>query len=426
MKILITFCLLTGILLNTNANILIEYPQSCIKSTERDSAFSSNIVVSSDFEGANAGDWSVNESTYPIEVRVGPGSSESIWYFRISGVRDKTIRFVTDLNRFMRGDKLKQGIAYSYDNKRWLNVDNQDDGTQVIRFTEDVAYISLQPIVTNTTLELWYQDLPKLQHIQRRQLGITDGQPGELTWDREPLPVEPKAYDHGFPLWLYTISDTSKPPQPKRKILIMARECGWETQSTISSLALMEWLLSDDPLARRAREMAVWYFIPIANVDCAAAGLQTSMKLTWFNPDDTEYVSPYQEVGFIKDFIIEEFDGGRELDFAVRWHAFFQYATHIMKHQKSDRGNAIVQEEFDAIGAQLTINNYGIDRGQGKFRFDRWLRDELKLDIPLLTIEAGQYNTERDFEARRWITFEDHRLHGVAVGRYIARLLELD
>lgn len=301
-------------------------------------------MVSSDFEGANAGDWSVNESTYPIEVRVGPGSSEHIWYFRISGVRDKTIRFVTDLNRFMRGDQLKQGIAYSYDNKRWQNVDNQDDGTQVIRFTGDVAYISLQSIVTNTTLEQWYQDLPDLEHIQRRHLGITDGQTGEFYWDREPLPVEPKAYDHGFPLWLYTISDTSKSTEPTRNILIMARECGWETQSTIGSLAIMEWLLSEDPLARRAREMAVWHFIPIANVDCVAAGLETSMKLTWFNPDDPEYVSPYEEAGFIKDFIIE----------------------------------------------------------------------------------AGQYNTERDFEARRWITFEDHKLHGIAFGRYITRLLEVE
>jgi hypothetical protein len=48
------------------------------------------------------------------------------------------------------------------------------------------------------------------------------------------------------------------------------------------------------------------------------------------------------------------------------------------------------------------------------------------LDIPLLTIEAGQYNTEKDFEAGRWITLEDHKLHGVAFGRYIARLLEAE
>ncbi len=407
--------------------MLNNYFKSSIKMAEQESTPSSKIVISSDFEGANAGDWSVNESTYPIEVRVGPGSSEHIWYFRISGVRDKTVRFVTDLNRFMRGHKLQLGIAYSYDNKRWLNVNNQNDGTQVIRFTEDVAFISLQPIITNTTLELWYKDLPNLRHIQRRHLGITDGQPGQMRWDRDPpLPHEPKAYDHGFPLWLYTITDESEPPESKKNILIVARECGWETQSTYSTLAIMEWLLSEDPLARRAREMAVWYFIPIANVDCVSAGLETSMKLSWFNPDDPDFISPFQEVEFIKDFIIEEFDGGRELDFVVRWHAFFRFATHIMKNQRSDRGNAIVQEEFDAIGAHLTINNYGIDRRDGMYRFDRWLRDELNLDIPLLTLEAGQYNTERDFETRTWITLEDHRLHGVAFGRYFTRLLDVD
>lgn len=382
---------------------------------------STPIRISADFEGANAGAWSVDESVYPAEVHVGAGSSEHIWYFRISGVKNKTIRLITELNRFMKGDKLKRGIVYSYDTRTWHTVDNQNDGTQVIRFDEDIAYISLQPIITNTTLEQWYHRLPDQQHIRRRALGITDGQPGEFYWDRPPLPEEGKPYHHGFPLWLHTITDASKPSASKKTIFIMARECGWESQSTLGCLAAMEWLLSGDPLAIQARQGAVWHFIPIANVDCVAAGLETSMKLTWFDPKNPEAAPLYDEATFIKRFLIEECDNGCALDLAVRWHAYFLYATHIMKQQASDRGNAIVKEEFSSIGARVDINNYGIKTEEGHYRFDRWLKDGLKLDIPLLTIEAGQYNSERDFENEKWVTQEDLELHGVAFGRYIAR-----
>jgi hypothetical protein len=97
-----------------------------------------------------------------------------------------------------------------------------------------------------------------------------------------------------------------------------------------------------------------------------------------------------------------------------------------MKNRRSPRGNGLVRAEFDAIGAELTIKNYGIERTEGKERFDWWMRDVMKCDISLLTMEMGQFNTMADEHKGKWITQEQHERRGVALRRYIAKLFDIE
>jgi hypothetical protein len=258
----------------------------------------------------------VNAGRDPIEVTVDPGSNEYVWYFKISGVRNRQVKIVSDGNWFRK--KLEYGIAYSYDRLNWTNVDNGDDNAQVIVFGQDSAYVSTQPIITNTSLTQWYDQLPDKTFIEEIELCNTDAKTG---YDPS-IPTRQKnpknKYDRGFPLRLFKITDSHFSDFGKNKFFLMARECVWETQSTIACMALIEWLLSNDPLANGARRHAVWYAIPIANVDNVSCGKEASLKWTWFKTYNPDYVSPFEEVEAIKDFIENKLNRGHDLDFASR------------------------------------------------------------------------------------------------------------
>ena len=78
---------------------------------------------------------------------------------------------------------------------------------------------------------------------------------------------------HGRDIPLMTITDPQSPDTEKRRAFILGGTHGAENASIYGVEGMLDFLVSEDPLASEMRRAVVWKIIPVHNVDAAAEGL---------------------------------------------------------------------------------------------------------------------------------------------------------
>jgi hypothetical protein len=74
------------------------------------------------------------------------------------------------------------------------------------------------------------------------------------------------------PILLMTITDPNTPDRKKERVLLSTGDHAGETASAWGMEGSIDYLLSDDPVARRLRSTTVMYVVPLLNVDGFALG----------------------------------------------------------------------------------------------------------------------------------------------------------
>ncbi len=92
------------------------------------------------------------------------------------------------------------------------------------------------------TLSFWKKTFPKWVSLETRGLS---GQ--------------------NMPVYLVKITDSAVPDEDKQVCLVTTLHCGPERSGTTGALALIDWLLSDDPLAQETRQKQIILVMPVVN-----------------------------------------------------------------------------------------------------------------------------------------------------------------
>lgn len=92
------------------------------------------------------------------------------------------------------------------------------------------------------TLSFWKKTFPKWVSLETRGLS---GQ--------------------NMPVYLVKITDSAVPDEDKQVCLVTTLHCGPERSGTAGALALIDWLVSDDPLAQETRQKQIILVMPVVN-----------------------------------------------------------------------------------------------------------------------------------------------------------------
>jgi hypothetical protein len=194
--------------------------------------------------------------------------------------------------------------------KSWRQVNGKTE-----RWVATVTFVA-EPGETEFGLSPWYtygdylrfvNGLPRHPHLEKQLLGKSDG---------------------GREQWELTITDTSAPPERKRRIFWHAREHAYETWSSFAMEGLVEFLLSDTAKEFRRRYHIVLH--PMTNVDGVGQGFEYRGGYDFPNPRGTA----------TGRLTFETIDRLRP-DFAVAWHNWVAPRDrNVVFYTDSDNGKA--------------------------------------------------------------------------------------
>lgn len=327
---------------------------------------SDEITVTDKFCGGIIAGSTISDDTVYIDIYQ---KNNSGWYaFRIDGVKGKKVNFVlTGRRLYYTGER----AAITYDFKNFEHSEILSGPTEsglyeahrITRsvfshtFTESPAYVSRFLPVSVSMVNEWIETLDK-KNLTVRSLGYSSGVP-----DGGPngcvVPTQMKMLE---------ITDSSIPDKNKKIYFVLGNECCWEQASTITNMGMIEFLLSDDPLAVAARKKTIWKIIPLPNIDCRNGGRVESlvdqnfdrihvMKESW---RDTTWRSRIKEVDLIMDEIERIHASGKKIYFGLRLHSW-AYTNGLSRintecTHDSTIGKAIVKEVI-ASGKNYTIDS---------------------------------------------------------------------
>ncbi len=218
------------------------------------------MKITSAFDGGNIDVLAADSpDDIRLNIRVDNGSKHFQWFFfRASGVGNQALRMRLQnagAASFTDGWKNYAAVA-SYDRKHWFRVPTSyADGELTIEHTpaaDAVYYAYFAP------------------YSQERHADVVAQ---SLTADGVRLEVLGSSLD-GRDLDLLVIGEPAKDNQaPKKSCWIIARQHPGETMAEWLVEGLLERLLDpEDPIARRLREIAVFYVMPCMNPDGAFRG----------------------------------------------------------------------------------------------------------------------------------------------------------
>jgi Zinc carboxypeptidase len=149
----------------------------------------------------------------------------------------------------------KLRAVYSYDRKNWQVVETQraafDFDVPLRRGEKAVYFATYYPYFHSQMVE-HNRKLTKSRYVKASVIGKSV---------------------HGRDIPLLTITDPQSPETEKRRAFILGGTHGAETASIYGVEGMLDFLVSEDPLAAEMRRAVVWKIIPVHNVDAAAEGL---------------------------------------------------------------------------------------------------------------------------------------------------------
>jgi zinc carboxypeptidase len=149
----------------------------------------------------------------------------------------------------------KLRAVFSYDRRNWQPVETQRapfdfdvplrPGRKAVYFATYYPYFHSQMIEHN-------HELAKSRYVKTSVVGKSV---------------------RGREIPLITVTDPKAPDSRKRRVFILSGTHGAETASIYGVEGMLDFLVSEGPMAQEMRRLAVWKIIPIHNVDAAVEGL---------------------------------------------------------------------------------------------------------------------------------------------------------
>ena len=282
------------------------------------------------FENGNLGVHKIEGDT----IFVGPVSRhKDTWFsFKIKGVRHKKVTIVIDWINTAKvsgnfGGQGNNTAMITYDGKGYeiikevkfeLKDPNNAAGnfiqTMVHIFREDEAHVTYCPPWSNTRMAEMARKLKSDHRVEINSIGNSKFK--------------------NLPLTYFTITDKRVENRDKKKLFLIAREDSYEAGSSWAVEGLMNFILSDDPVAKEMLKKMVFVIFPIFSVDGVAMGA-TNFPL---NSDNTEFVyvtsdwdkePAYHEVKLMQDFWQKMRAEGLNPDVCFKFHATCYWESHF-------------------------------------------------------------------------------------------------
>lgn len=232
------------------------------------------LTIDANFENGYIGPHRITASD---TVEIGPiNGNTSVWFcFRIKGVRNRQVRFITEAKAKRTYARNFEGaidtpVYISYDGNVWLplacNFEPKDPNTIdkdgfftgnyyqsfTHLFREDAAWVSSQPPYTNARLARLVQEMKPNPFIRIERIGLSQ---------YEKVPVK-----------CFVITDSNVPDAGKKHALFVGGENAYQPLSSWFDEGLIRFAASDDPVAAGLRKQMVFHVIPVCTPDTVVYG----------------------------------------------------------------------------------------------------------------------------------------------------------
>src|SRR5262249_20440082 len=131
----------------------------------------------------------------------------------------------------------------------------------------------------------------------------------------------------GHPLHQVTVTNFERPDETKKHVWLIARQHAWESGTSFVMEGAMKFIVTDDPIARRIRDEAVFTFVPVMDPDgCAGDHVRFNsndydLNRNWLSVDlrDPQWLQKMPEIWYVKKAIVAA-NGRRPIDLVVNLH----------------------------------------------------------------------------------------------------------
>jgi len=240
------------------------------------------------------------------------------FHFRIDGCMNKNITF--NFHIIERQNESNESVVYfnpdfpvySYDEDKWDRMENktlrdnpEKENWKIISveqvFTEDNACLAFLYPYTNSHLE---RHIKRIQNSPFCKIEIA----GHSTEGKEIKQI--------------SITDPEIPLKEKKVAWFIGLQHCTELGAGWGLEGMVEFLLSEDPIAREAREIYLFKIIPIVNVDALSEGKGRIHSSGKNLNREWGKVNPVTEIASIKKTLDDWKENGNSIDIFIDFHGF--------------------------------------------------------------------------------------------------------
>jgi hypothetical protein len=322
--------------------------------------------------------------------RDGIGDQYYWFYFRADQVKNKSLTFeLNELIGVYRGNThlvytdYTQPV-YSYDQENWKRI-------------PDVAYDSathtfvFQQVFDNEPVWIAYAHPYPYGQLEKLLMKVKDQQYAEQETLAQTV--------EGRGIEMITITDPDRSDEDKTTIFLMAVQHAGEDAGAYLMEGLIDYLISEDPGARQAREHFIYKIIPMMNPDGIYNGIsryntaKEDLNNIWL--DDTR---AQPEVTGVKNWVERWYDSGHRIDLFIDIHNHTQFHTY----------HAFIFQDHSVDSLVTCMNRYWpirIWHSEFEGSSCAWF---FRQGIPAGTIELSQSRVDEG----PYLTIEDYLNYG--------------
>ena len=314
------------------------------------------FTIDLNFENANLGPYKI---IAPDTISVGPISKhQHTWYsFRIKGVKHRKITLVFEWINSVKvtsnyGGEGNNAAMVTYDGKGFEIVKDvqfalkdpaNDSGnfiqTIVHTFREEEALVSYCAPWSNTRMESLAAKWKSDPRVEISNIG--------------------KSKFKQLPLTCFKVTDRAIPDKDKKKFFLIAREDSYEAGSSWAVEGLLNFILSNDPVAKEMLKKMVFVVFPIFSVDGVALGT-TNFPL---DPENKKFVyvtaqwdqqDPVHEVQLMQAFWRKMKQEGFHPDVSFKFHSTCYWECHFRPEDCAPENLATERELLSVLRTKLS------------------------------------------------------------------------
>lgn len=209
----------------------------------------SQITVNSDFEGGNGVATYTNELTNEVDIlsELKGGDTKNIsYYVEISGL-DPNMPLTLKVSAQWRG----HNIVYSYDNINWEKATLTNLNNFIVPLISPTVYVAHSYPYTYSDMIADVNSISDLSFVNTYDLATSEG---------------------GRTVKLVKVTDDCADDSGKELIWIFGRMHAFENPGNLSVIGMLDFFTSEHESAKRLREEAIIYVVPMMDVDMAYNG----------------------------------------------------------------------------------------------------------------------------------------------------------
>ena len=312
------------------------------------------------------------------------------WYYvRMDGVKNREITltltdFVGEYNDKpgscpMNADTIP---VFSYDDEHWQHFPamdwNDEKKEATIKFTsaQDRIWIAHVPPYTHSRLLRLLEQINRFACARIEVIGRT---------------VQKRD------LHLVTVTNFEKPDSKKKTIWLQARQHAWETGTSHVMEGALQFVTSEDALARELRDRVVFKFTPMMDPDgCArgkvrfnANGYDVNRHWNEIDLRQKQLLERMPEIWYVKKVILGCVDAGQKIDLMLNLHN-----TETAEYMDTQAADAVTQQLmqrfFDALNQKTSFDpsrKFGVNASPGDTTNSLW--EDRRIPVMLMEQRIG-------------------------------------